>query len=71
MTKLTLRESEPRTRARPDESDVGDDLTRHRRDTSTRVSICKGQHYPDCSELPLLPWPQPDTNSEVRDGVDL
>ena len=37
MTKLTLRESEPRTRARPDESDVGDDLTRHRRDTVRQV----------------------------------
>ena len=35
--KVTLRESEPRTRARPDESDVGDDLTRHRRDTVRQV----------------------------------
>ena len=47
MTKLTLRESEPRTRARPDESDVGDDLTRHRRDTVRQVRSKRVSFYAD------------------------
>ena len=54
MTKLTLRESEPRTRARPDESDVGDDLTRHRRDTVRQVRSKRVSFYADSLDFKTL-----------------
>ena len=52
--KVTLRESEPRTRTRPDESDVGDDLTRHRRDTVRQVRSTRVSFYTDRSDFKTL-----------------